>query len=346
MFIMMVKFRNIIPYMKKYIVLTSIVLGLILAGCQTAPAGSDSTAGEASSHAENIASDGSSESTEEESYTIVETYGKRLCLVSKLVDGTEVYAVTRNGELLYGFDCGVEEIRVPADGFFRVMSSTGEALLSADGEEIFALGTIKRVINAGTWISVELPDGTGSIYRMTNGELWEVYTGEKSYYCVCSYDGIAQFQSLDTLLIDAENNIRVVEGTPAELWEVNGDQLQQFVTEFYNTLLSCTWENREEILKFLPPEAEEALAATTGVIADTPESLGAYEYLRWLMTTEQPLSDGCGLIDVETVCVEPGGTTIGLLEYTIDGEIYDPVIHITVRSDGTVYIPYFEGSLQ
>ena len=99
-------------------------------------------------------------------------------------------------------------------------------------------------------------------------------------------------------------------------------------------------------MKFLPPEAEEALAATTGVIADTPESLGAYEYLRWLMTTEQPLSDGCGLIDVETVCVEPEGTTIGLLEYTIDGEIYDPVIHITVRSDGTVYIPYFEGSLQ
>jgi hypothetical protein len=71
-----------------------------------------------------------------------------------------------------------------------------------------------------------------------------------------------------------------------------------------------------------------------------------YQLLKALLTSELPLSEWHGLKDVQEVCVAPGGSTDGILEFDLGEEWLDPVIVITAKSDGTFFISYFEGVLK
>ena len=110
--------------MKKKLILLVVIVGIFLPGCQTTPGGAESspdvTSSTAESAMEGVSSaqteDVSSEISDEESYTVVETYGERFSVISRtvmvsnqgVISQYEELALMKDGEILYGFDCGIK----------------------------------------------------------------------------------------------------------------------------------------------------------------------------------------------------------------------------------------------
>ncbi len=347
----------------KKLVLVVMIVGIFLSGCQTTPGGAESspdvTSSTAESAMEGVSSaqteDVSSEISDEESYTVVETYGERFSLISRtvmvsnqgVISQYEELALTKGGEILYDFDRGITEVRFK-HGFLRVMGDNGEGLLAEDGEEIISLGTVKHVYVYPSWVTTEELNGKGMIYRITEEGLREVYSAEKQYSYSWSYGGISQFAGGEiTLLIDEDDNVQRIEGgTLSDLWELHGEALTQFVADFYNTLRTSTWEDHEALLAFLPGGAKEGLESAEEFTGESIKEARGYQFLKALLTSELPLSEWHGLQDVQEICVAPGGCTNGFLEFDLGEEWLDPIIFITAKSDGTFFISYFEGVLK
>lgn len=348
--------------MKKKLILLVVIVGIFLPGCQTTPGGAESspdvTSSTAESAMEGVSSaqteDVSSEISDEESYTVVETYGERFSLISRtvmvsnqgVISQYEELALMKDGEILYGFDCGIKGASLE-HGFVVIRGNNGVGLLAEDGEELFSLGSLKRMCVDASWITTEDFEGKGMIYRITEEGLREVYATERLFMHYWYYGGISQFEGGEiTLLIDEDDNVQRIEGTSSDLWELHGEALTQFVADFYNTLRTSTWEDHEALLAFLPGGAKEGLESAEEFAGESIMEARGYQLLKALLTSELPLSEWHGLKDVQEVCVAPGGSTDGILEFDLGEEWLDPVIVITAKSDGTFFISYFEGVLK
>lgn len=351
--------------MKKKLILLVVIVGIFLIGCQSDPGGAESSPAATSSSAERVeesvssaqTEDVSSESSDEESYTVVETYGERFSLISRtvivsnqgVISQYEELALMKDGEILYGFDRGITEVRFKY-GFLRIMSDNGEGLLAEDGEEVISLGTVKHVYVDSSWVTAEEWSGKGMLYRATDDGIQTIYESDRTFFREYSYGGITQFGGGgETLLIDQEYHVIEVERSFCD-WELQENKYKQFVTNFYNTLRECTWEDYEALLPYLPENAKEGLESasdyTGGITEDSIGKIKGYALLKALLMSDTPLSERCGLEDVELVCAYPGGSTDGFLEFELGEEWLDLIIFITARSDGTFFISYFEGVLK
>ena len=302
---------------------------------------------------EETSQDSSSESSEpEESYTVEGVYGDGVELLSRevveysqgaLYEYTE-YAVAVDGEILYDFE---QRMQIREEyGYLRVLGNGSNALLTLQGEEIFPLGMYGFIIITGEWLTANPPEGGSVIYRLQEGEWKEIRRSSNRWYHFVTYcNGVAQFSSMEgTLLLGKYETVET--GMP--YWEVMDryqEKFEAFIDDFYQTLRSCSEDDYEALLPYLPMYAEEILPATEIPSYEHPLDLRGYEMLRWLLKYSHYLSESCYIEEWDAACAEWGGSTIASLEFRC-GE-YDlwPSLRFTAKSDGTFYVSGFNGNL-
>jgi beta-lactamase regulating signal transducer with metallopeptidase domain len=290
----------------------------------------------------------------EESYTVEGVYGDGVELLSReVVEYSEgwtdlyrynEYAIAVNGEIVYGFD---QKLRISQINNFLVVGNPEEvALLTLQGEEIFPMGTYEDIDITGEWLTGKLPEGGSVIYRLQEGEWKEKRrSSTRCYHFVTYCNGVAQFSSAEgTLLLGKYETVE--NGMP--YWEVMDryqEKFEAFIDDFYQTLRSCSEDDYEALLPYLPMYAEEMLPATEIPSYEHPLDLRGYEMLRWLLKYSHYLSESCYIEEWDAACAEWGGSTIASLEFRC-GE-YDlwPSLRFTAKSDGTFYVSGFNGNL-
>ena len=287
----------------------------------------------------------------EESYTVEGVYGDGVELLSRevveysqgaLYEYTE-YAVAVDGEILYGFE---QRMQIREYGYLRVLGSGSNDLLTLQGEEIFPLGMYSFIDITGEWLTGKLSEGGSVIYRLQEGEWKEIRRSSNRWYHFVTYcNGYAQFSSMEgTLLLGKYETVET--GMP--YWEVMDryqEKFEAFIDDFYQTLRSCSEDDYEALLPYLPMYAEEMLPATEIPSYEHPLALRGYEMLRWLLKYSHHLSESCYIEEWDAACEEWGGSTIASLEFSC-GE-YDlwPTLRFTAKSDGTFYVSGFNGDL-
>jgi hypothetical protein len=290
----------------------------------------------------------------EESYTVEGVYGDGVELLSReVVEYSEgwtdlyrynEYAIAVNGEIVYGFD---QKLRISQINNFLVVGNPEEvALLTLQGEEIFPMGTYEDIDITGEWLTANPPEGGSVIYRLQEGEWKEKRRSFTRRYHFDTYcNGVAQFSSTEgTLLLGKYETVET--GMP--YWEVIDryqEKFEAFIDDFYQTLRSCSEDDYEALLPYLPMYAEEMLPATEIPSYEHPLDLRGYEMLRWLLKYSHYLSESCYIEEWDAACAEWGGSTIASLEFRC-GE-YDlwPSLRFTAKSDGTFYVSGFNGNL-
>ena len=293
-------------------------------------------------------------SKDEESYTVEGVYGDGVELLSREVveysqGWTDLYryneyAIAVNGEIVYGFD---QKLRIRQINNFLVVGNPEEvALLTLQGEEIFPMGTYEDIDITGEWLTANPPEGGSVIYRLQEGEWKEKRRSFTRRYHFDTYcNGVAQFSSTEgTLLLGKYETVET--GMP--YWEVMDryqEKFEEFIDDFYQTLRSCSEDDYEALLPYLPMYAEEMLPATEIPSYEHPLDLRGYEMLRWLLKYSHYLSESCYIEEWDAACAEWGGSTIASLEFRC-GE-YDlwPSLRFTAKSDGTFYVSGFNGNL-
>ena len=293
-------------------------------------------------------------SKDEGSYTVEGVYGDGVELLSREVveysqGWTDLYryneyAIAVNGEIVYGFD---QKLRIRQINNFLVVGNPEEvALLTQQGEEIFPMGTYEDIDITGEWLTANPPEGGSVIYRLQEGEWKEKRRSFTRRYHFDTYcNGVAQFSSTEgTLLLGKYETVET--GMP--YWEVMDryqEKFEAFIDDFYQTLRSCSEDDYEALLPYLPMYAEEMLPATEIPSYEHPLDLRGYEMLRWLLKYSHYLSESCYIEEWGAACAEWGGSTIASLEFRC-GE-YDlwPSLRFTAKSDGTFYVSGFNGNL-
>lgn len=288
----------------------------------------------------------------EESYTVEGVYGDGVELLSReVVEYSEgalyrytEYAVAVDGEILYDSE---QRMQIREEyGYLRVLGNESNALLTLQGEEIFPLGMYDFIVITGEWLTGKLPEGGSVIYRLQEGEWKEKRRSFTRWYRFVTYcNGVAQFSSTEgTLLLGKYETVE----TSMPYWEVMDryqEKFEAFIDDFYQTLRSCSEDDYEALLPYLPMYAEEMLPATEIPSYEHPLDLRGYEMLRWLLKYSHYLSESCYIEEWDAACEEWGGSTIASLEFRC-GE-YDlwPSLRFTAKSDGTFYVSGFNGNL-
>ena len=288
----------------------------------------------------------------EESYTVEGVYGDGVELLSReVVEYSEgalyrytEYAVAVDGEILYDSE---QRMQIREEyGYLRVLGNESNALLTLQGEEIFPLGMYGFIDITGEWLTGKIPEGGSVIYRLQEGEWKEKRRSFTRWYHFDTYcNGVAQFSSTEgTLLLGKYETVET--GMP--YWEVMDryqEKFEAFIDDFYQTLRSCSEDDYEALLPYLPMYAEEMLPATEIPSYERPLDLRGYEMLRWLLKYSHYLSESCYIEEWDAACEEWGGSTIASLEFRC-GE-YDlwPSLRFTAKSDGTFYVSGFNGNL-
>ena len=291
-------------------------------------------------------------SKDEGSYTVEGVYGDGVELLSRevveysegaLYEYTE-YAVAVDGEILYDSE---QKMQIREEyGYLRVLGNESNALLTLQGEEIFPLGMYGFIVITGEWLTAKPPEGGSVIYRLQEGVWKEKRRSFTRWYHFVTYcNGVAQFSSTEgTLLLGKYETVET--GMP--YWEVMDryqEKFEAFIDDFYQTLRSCSEDDYEALLPYLPMYAEEMLPATEIPSYEHPLDLRGYEMLRWLLKYSHYLSESCYIEEWDAACEEWGGSTIASLEFRC-GE-YDlwPSLRFTAKSDGTFYVSGFNGNL-
>ena len=288
----------------------------------------------------------------EENYTVEGVYGDGVELLSReVVEYSEgalyrytEYAVAVDGEILYDSE---QRMQIREEyGYLRVLGNGSNALLTLQGEEIFPLGMYGFIEFTGEWLTGKLPEGGSVIYRLQEGEWKEIRRSSNRWYHFVTYcNGVAQFSSMEgTLLLGKYETVET--GMP--YWEVMDryqGKFEAFIDDFYQTLRSCSEDDYEALLPYLPMYAEEILPATEIPSYEHPLDLRGYEMLRWLLKYSHHLSESCYIEEWDAACEEWGGSTIASLEFSC-GE-YDlwPTLRFTAKSDGTFYVSGINGNL-
>ena len=291
-------------------------------------------------------------SKDEGSYTVEGVYGDGVELLSReVVEYSEgalyrytEYAVAVDGEILYDSE---QKMQIREEyGYLRVLGNESNALLTLQGEEIFPLGMYDFIVITGEWLTGKLPEGGSVIYRLQEGEWKEKRRSFTRWYRFVTYcNGVAQFSSTEgTLLLGKYETVET--GMP--YWEVMDryqEKFEAFIDDFYQTLRSCSEDDYEALLPYLPMYAEEMLPATEIPSYEHPLDLRGYEMLRWLLKYSHYLSESCYIEEWDAACEEWGGSTIASLEFRC-GE-YDlwPSLRFTAKSDGTFYVSGINGNL-
>lgn len=281
-------------------------------------------------------------------------YGE-VCLLSRTVSGQEQkeYAISVGKTLLYGFDTGISRMEPVEYGHLLVYAKDHMALLNAKGEAVLPLEETRVITCWPEWIITESDRKQSGIYQISLQGLSKVWEQEGHITGIIRCGQVTQFTGdAGTVLLNQTNGSLIAQYPPvsADDWALAREAARTAIQDFYQTLRSCSGPHDPQLLRLLPPGAEQYLTGWNHSETQKPETLHGYPLLAWLIEHRTELYEhgGSNLDDWEEqgVCAQPSGLSAAILYYgfTKYGELETPFI-LTAREDGTYELSYFAGDL-